>query len=301
MIKAKTMNLKFLALAFSLLALNQLVKAQDLLDSIKEKKPDKEYLESAFKSSRVIMSHSMEMLKLGILDFRILHRFGNINQGAKEFFGLDQATIRLGLDYAINKDLTVGVGRSKYRKELDGFIKYRPLQQAIGTKAVPFSAVLVGGTTLQTGTLGSSGKDILFSNRMGYYGQVIVGRKFSEAFTLQVVPTIVHRNLVTLTADPNNTYAIGGGARIKLIRRVSFNIDYYYVINKDVSQKTYNPLSVGFDIETGGHVFQLHLTNAIGMNERAFITETTNDWGKGDIQFGFNISRAFQVRKKKLN
>jgi hypothetical protein len=292
------MKLKIFLLALAI-SIGQMLYAQDMLDSLMSDKPQKEYVESAFKSSRVIMSHSMEMLKPGILDFRILHRFGNVNQGVKEFFGLDQATIRLSLDYAINKDLTVGLGRSKYKKELDAFIKYRPIQQATGPKALPFSLVLVAGTTLQTGTLGTPGKDSLFTNRMSYYWQAIVGRKFCEAFTFQLVPTLVHRNLVPLTADPNDTYALGAGGRIKLSRRVSFNFDYYYVVNKDKSLQTYDPLSIGFDIETGGHVFQLHFTNAVGMNERAFITETTNDWGKGDIQFGFNISRAFQIKKRK--
>ena len=294
------MIIKIKLVALSLFLTAQVSHAQNLLDSLPSDKPSKEYVEASFKSTRVIMSHSIEMLKPGVLDFRILHRFGNINQGAAEFFGLDQATIRLGLDYGINKDLTIGIGRSKYRKELDGFLKYRAIQQATGLGAVPFSLIFVGGSTLQTATWANDQKDHLFSDRVGYYGQLVIGRKFSEAFSFQLSPTIVHRNIVTGIDDPNNTYAVGGGGRLKLGKRTSLNLDYYYVFNKDKSQKTYNPLSLGFDIETGGHVFQLHVTNAIGMNERAFITETTNDWGKGDIQFGFNISRAFQIKKRKL-
>ena len=141
---------------------------------------------------------------------------------------------------------------------------------------------------------------------MGYYGQAIFGRKFNEGLTLQVMPTFVHRNLTVTNDDPNDVMAVGAGGRIKLSKRISLNVDYYYVINqdkfylnKDETLPLRNPLSIGFDIETGGHVFQLHFTNAVGMNERVFLTETTSDWAKGDIQFGFNISRAFQIKKKK--
>jgi hypothetical protein len=113
------------------------------------------------------------------------------------------------------------------------------------------------------------------------------------------MPTVLHRNFVETKDDPNDLYAAGMGGRVKLSKRVSMNVDYYYVVNQNEARDVHNPLSVGFDIETGGHVFQLHFTNAVGMNERVFLTETTNDWGKGDIQFGFNISRAFQIGKKK--
>lgn len=277
-----------------------LVQAQDTLDLLSGLTPQKEYVTAAFKSPRVIMSHSIEMLKPGVLDFLILHRFGNVNQGISQFFGLDQATIRLGFDYGVSNNFTIGIGRGNYRKEVDGFLKYRLLQQATGVGAVPLSLVLTGGSTVQTDRWSGNAKDESFTNRLAYYGQVIGGRKFSEALTLQLAPTIVHRNLVPID-DPNDTYAIGAGGRIKLTHRVSLNVDYYAVLNKNKSFKTYNPLSIGFDIETGGHVFQLHLTNAIGMNERAFLTETTNRWSKGDIQFGFNISRAFQIKKRKID
>ena len=272
---------------------------EDLLKGLSVDKPQKEYVHNAFKSSRVIMSHSMEMLRPGVLDFRILHRFGNVNQGLSEFFGLDQATIRLGLDYGISNNLTVGIGRGSYKKEVDGFVKWRAIQQATGPKALPFSLVAVAGSTIIGAPWADPTRKNHFSSRVGYYGQAIIGRKFSERFTLQVMPTMLHRNFVETAADPNDLFATGLGGRIKLSKRVSLNVDYYYVVNQNEARNVHNPLSVGFDIETGGHVFQLHFTNAVGMNERVFLTETTNDWGKGDIQFGFNISRAFQIGKKK--
>ena len=242
----------------------------------------------------------MEMLRPGVLDFRILHRFGRVNGGAYEFFGLDgPATVRLGLDYGVTDNFTIGVGRSAFNKELDGFLKYRIIHQATGPGAFPFSLVAVAGSTLTTLKWSDPARQNFFTSRMAFYGQAIIGRKFSEAFSFQVMPSVVHRNLVPTVKDPNDLFALGAGARIKLSRRISFNADYHHVINQNPAAGFYDPLSVGFDIETGGHVFQLHFTNAKGMNERAFLANTEYKWSKGDIFFGFNISRQFQIKKRK--
>lgn len=296
-----------LSLLFAIfLASPGFTQEEDLLGLLGKEEPKKEFVFNAFKSSRVIMSHSMEMLRPGVLDFRILHRFGLVNRGIGELFGLDDATIRLGFDYGISDKLTIGFGRAGYKKELDFFLKYRPIQQAKGPKSSPVSLLALGGTTLSTLQFSDTSRKNFFTSRMSYYGQLIIGRKFNESFTLQLTPTMVHRNLVFTKDDPGDVYALGIGTRLKMSKRISLNVDYYYVVNQEHfytsitdKLKLHNPLSIGVDIETGGHVFQLHFTNAVGMNERVFITETTNDWGKGDIQFGFNISRAFQIKKKK--
>lgn len=296
------MNLKaFCATVFLLPALA--VQAQDttdLLQQISPQQPDQELVYNAYKSSRVIMSQSLEMLRPGVLDFRILHRFGRVNQGIKELFGLDDASIRLGFDYGVSNNLTVGIGRGSYRKELDGFVKWRAVQQATGVRPVPISVVLVGGSTIVTAPWSTPNPKFKFGHRFNYFTQVLAGRKFSEALTIQVMPTFLHRNLAETQQDKNGLFAAGLGGRAKLSKRTSINVDYYYIANRNGSRGLHNPLSIGIDVETGGHVFQMHVTNAIGMNERVFLTETTNSWGKGDIQFGFNISRAFQVKKKAL-
>jgi hypothetical protein len=274
---------------------------EDLLKLVggEEEKPKKEYVDYAFKSSRVIMSHSMELIRPGVMDLRILHRFGNLNRGVYELFGLDNATMRLGFDFGLTKNLMAGIGRSTNKKELDGFIKYRLVHQATGPGSLPFSLLFVAGSSMTLLKFTDTTRKNYFSSRIGYYGQMIIGRKFNETFSLQLMPTLLHRNLVPAEADPNDLLAAGIAARVKLSKRISFNVDYYYRLNPNKSDGTQNPLSVGFDIETGGHVFQLHFTNAIGMNEKVFLLETTNQWGKGDIQFGFNISRSFQIKKKK--
>lgn len=285
-------TISFLLLIFT--TIKSFAQDDDMLKLLGPDSARKEYVDAAFKSSRVIMSHSMEMLKPGVLDFRILHRFGKVNGGFYEFFGLDgPATVRLGLDYGLTNNVSFGIGRSAYRKELDGFIKFRPVQQATGPKSSPLSIVGVAGLTYSAERNSEIKRS---SDRLAYYWQAILGRKFSEAFTMQLIPTLLHRNKVSQGED-NDLYAGGVGSRIKLSKRISLNVDYYYVFNQPAGIR--NPLSIGFDIETGGHVFQLHFTNALGINERAFLSETADNWGDGDIQFGFNISRSFQLKKRK--
>lgn len=256
---------------------------------------EKEYITNAFKSSRVINGHSMEFIGKNVLDVRILHRFGLLSDGAREMFGLDQASMRMGFDYGISKNLTVGLGRSTLDKELDGFVKYRIIHQSTGKNSFPVSLVAVTGATRFTTVWPEDAVYKESKHRMAYYTQLIVGRKFGEAFSLQISPTYIHRNLVPTTAADNDTYAVGIGSRLKLSKRTAFVADYHYVVSGLDKNRYKNPLSLGFDIETGGHVFQLHFSNATGMNEKAFITNTTNSWGKGEVRFGFNLSRVFTV------
>ncbi len=271
----------------------------DLLQLVPEDKPTKEFVKYAFKSPRVINGHSMEFLSPGTMDFRILHRFGLANQGMDNFFGLDQASMRIGLDFGVTRNLMFGVGRSTYKKELDGFIKFAPISQSTGPHSFPVTIAFVTGVTLNTMPWDDPTMKNFISSKMAYYFQTVIGRKFSESVTLQFTPTMVHNNLAPYGAQSNDIYAAGFGGRIKMSKRVAFTWDYYYLINGIVEGVNTHPLSIGVDIETGGHVFQLHVSNSIGMNERAFITETTNDWSKGEIRFGFNLSRVFQLKKNK--
>lgn len=278
---------------------NSKAQDEDLLKLLGKEKPKKEIVKNAFKSPRVINGHSMEFLRPGTMDLRILHRFGQLDMGYKNFFGLDQASMRLGFDFGILKNLMVGVGRSTYRKELDGFIKYAPFLQSTGKGAFPVTIALVSGMTMDGMPWADPERKNFFTSRLAYYFQAIIGRKISEGISLQVMPTMVHKNLIQLAADSNNIFSVGVGGRLRLSRRISLTCDYFYVLNPLTDNVYQNPVSVGFDIETGGHVFQLHFSNATGMNERAFITETTGKWGKGEVRFGFNLSRVFQIKKKK--
>lgn len=288
-----------LVLGLLLITFSRMGYAQDDLLSLVSKSDTikRERVTNAFKSSRVINGHSMEFLGKGVLDFRILHRFGEVSSGVSNLFGLDQASMRIGLDYGILNNLTVGFGRSNIGKELDGFIKFCPVFQSKGPGSFPFSIVLVSGVTLGTQSWSDTSRKNYFSSRMAFYNELILGRKFSDRFSLQLSPVFIHRNLVQLATEENDVYALGVGARFKLTKRIAFVADYHYIA-KGLDKNIYkDPLSVGFDIETGGHVFQLHFSNATGMNEKAFITNTTGDWGKGEVRFGFNLSRVFTVRR----
>lgn len=284
----------------TMLLLSQGVKAQDkdLLDLVDTDKPKKEIVKNAFKSIRVINGHSMEFLSPGTMDFRILHRFGQLNV-PNNFGGLDQASMRLGFDFGVTRYLQFGFGRSTFKKEFDGYIKLAPIRQSTGTHSFPATIALVGGMTLNTLPYADPTIKNYFSSRLAYYGQVIIGRKFSEGLTLQVTPTIVHNNIVPFASQSNDVYSVGFGGRLKMSKRMAFTWDYFYLLNGIEEGVNYNPLSVGVDIETGGHVFQLHVSNSAGMNERAFITETTGSWEKFDVRLGFNLSRIFQISHKK--
>jgi len=272
---------------------------EDLLSLVdKDATQKKQFVKYAFKSTRVINGHSMEFLAPGTMDFRILHRFGEINQGFQNFFGLDQASMRMGFDFGITRNLMTGIGRSTYKKEIDGFIKYAPLMQSTGEKPSPVTVALVAGMTINTLPWSDPGLENYFSSRLAYYYQVIVGRKFNESLTLQLTPTMVHNNLVPLSSQPNDVFALGFGGRFKVSKRIALTWDYFHLMNGITKGVNTHPLSLGVDIETGGHVFQLHVSNAVGMNERAFITETTGRWDKGQLRFGFNLSRVFQLKKR---
>ncbi len=277
-----------------------LIQAQEDLLSLLGETEKTDYAAYAFKSPRVINSHSLEMLHSGALDFRILHRFGRLDQGFYDVFGLDNASIRLSFDYGITSNLTVGFGRTNQKKEIDAFVKYRILRQSTGAKVMPVTLTWVGGLTRNGLKDPYPGEAFSGSDRLAYYHQVIIGRKFSDKFTLQMTPTIVHRNLSSGSLDPNTIYALEMGMRYKITQRVAVLLDYVHSFNRFPNLVIRNPLSVGVDIETGGHIFQLHFSNSTGMNERAFITEANGSWLKGEIQFGFNLSRVFQIVQPKI-
>jgi hypothetical protein len=284
----------FLPVVLCMLPLWTLQAQDDLMEIIeKETEPQSDYTESTFKGTRLINGHSIETRKKGVLDVIISHRFGRVNSGAYELFGLDESNVRLGVDYGITDRFNAGFGRNSFEKTYDGFLKYKILRQQAGS--VPISVVTFSSAALKTLKTGNPGGEPDVSSRLTYSYQAIIARKFSPSFSLQISPTIVHRNAVVEQQDPNDIYALGAGGRIKLTKRLSLNAEYYYQFNTIENSTIRNSVAIGFDIETGGHVFQLHFTNSRAMNEKGFITETTGDFFEGDIHFGFNISRTFQL------
>jgi len=284
----------FFCCCFGLTAYSQ----DDLLDLLGEEETI-DYATAAFKTNRVINLHSLESTSAGVLDIKISHRFGMLNRGAYDLFGLDNATIRIGGDYGITDRITVGFGRSSYEKTLDGFVKYKFLRQSSGKRVMPITAALFASTAIEGLRWANPDRENYFSSRLNYTYQLILGRKFSESFSLQFSPTVVHRNLVKFTTEANDVYAAAVATRVKLTKRMAINAEYVYVLPDQLLPGYRNALSIGFDIETGGHVFQLHFTNSTSMIEKGFVTETSGDWLDGGIHFGFNVSRVFTVSKSR--
>jgi len=284
-------------LSFSFMATAQ--DDMDMLDELGEDSTLTEYATASYKSSRIINSISLENTAEGVLDLRISHRFGTLNSGADEFFGLDNANTRIGFDYGVTPWLMIGIGRSTYEKAYDGSFKVKLLKQSTGAKNMPVSLQFFSSVMINSLKAANPAQD-LFTSRMGYTFQVLLGRKFSKNMTIQFMPTLVHRNFVETKAESNDVIVLGIGGRQKFSRRAAITYEFHYVLpNQLAPQYVDYSFSVGVDIETGGHVFQLFLTNSAGMNEQQFLTQNTGDWAKGDIRIGFNISRVFTVKKPK--
>ena len=285
-----------LFLCFLGMQLNATAQTIDLFaDSVS--KPSNDIITSSFKTTRIVNGHSIENVGAGILDFKIMHRFGAINQGGYEFFGLDQATMRMGLDYGLTKNLMIGIGRSTFQKQFDGFVKYKIIRQQVGEHNIPISISYVGSTIYKSLKNATNIYEPYVSDKFSFAHQILFARKFNDYFSLQLTPTILHYNIVENVNIPNDFYSLGIGFRQRISKRVNITTEYFYRIDKLAGY--YDPLSVGVDIETGGHVFQLHVSNSTGMTERTFINETAGSWSKGDLRFGFNISRVFTLKKPK--
>lgn len=268
----------------------------DLLDLLQDSTQNETESLATFKGTRIINGQSVQTVGGNNLDFLISHRFDRLNLGSYELFGLDGALIRLGFEYGITNDITLGVGRSSYFKTYDAFTKYRILKQTTDNR-LPFTVAAFVSINARTQKLSPPAK-LAGSEKLTYTAQLLLARRFTDAFSLQISPTYLYRERPEPTTDNEGVFAIGAGARYKLTKQISLNGEYFYVLPDQINILYTNMLAIGFDIETGGHVFQLQFTNSYGMTERYFITETQDSWAEGDIHFGFNISRTFSFSKK---
>ncbi len=273
-------------------------QAQDDLLALAEAADSSEtgFVTGTFKATRLVNGHSVETNGEQELLFLISHRFGPLNSGAYNFFGIDQATIRIALEYGLSDRLTLGFGRSSLEKTFDGFAKYQVLRQQ--QDGMPVTLTWLSSIALNSLKRQQAELLTTFPSRLAYTHQVLVARKFTERLSVQLSPTLVHRNKVATRRDENNVLAMGVGGRYKLTKRTSFNAEYYYLLPGETADTFHNSLALGFDIETGGHVFQLVFTNAQGMIEKSFIPQNSGEWASGDIYFGFNISRVFSLKKE---
>jgi len=291
---------KILMALTSILSLSTLHAQDDDFDLLGEEKPVVAKVNYAFKTTKVINLQSTEVTDKGVLDFKMMHRFGPTNAGAYEAFGLDQSTVRFGFEYGITHSTMISAGRSNVNglKNLDLFLKQRILHQN-STNTIPVSVLAVVGTQYLTG---SNFNVLTNQQRSSYFAQLIVARKFDEDFTLEFVPTWLYNaknppTMPTLETPAVSQLALGIGLRHKISPRSSINLEYIPILTNKGTVT--NCFSIGMDVETGGHVFQFHLTNSPGLNETQFISNTTDPWKSGGIRLGFNLSRVFTVVKPK--
>lgn len=314
--------LKLLLPVILLFSLNEKITAQDtanvaidssnLMNQLEKEAGENKtvYTTATFKYTRIIDGHSVENLPAHVLDVRISHRFGPLSKGVYEFFGLDYSpfNVRVGFDYGITNNFMIGGGHDAYQKTYDAFFKVKILRQSTGNVNMPVTVSFVPTIAINTfkpAAIDPSNKPDSNAkiNRLSYVFQLLIGRKFSGGFSLQIMPTFIHADNFSYNHFKNNIYkrdifAIGIGGTQKISKRMSVNAEYYYQLPGTQASSSANVLSFGIDLGTGGHVFQLLFTNSVGLTEKSFISETSGHWDNGDALFGFNISRVFQLGKK---
>lgn len=260
---------------------------EDLLSQLDKEEVSTE-VTSVFKSMKIINLESTKLAAKGDFYFIASHRFGSIKGGGYDLFGLDQANTNFRFTYGLTKGLTISASRGSFNKTYDATIKYN-----LKTQTLDFPVTIVGYNGVAFNTMRTVGYTLSNTQRTSYVNQLLISRKFSNNFSFEVAPTFFHENFVINDAQQNSQFAFGLGGRYKITSRLSLNVDYAYHFNRALINRFQNPLSIGVDIETGGHVFQLHFTNARTMNETSFLGSAEGNWSKADVFFGFNIVRVF--------
>ncbi|MDT0558162.1 DUF5777 family beta-barrel protein [Ichthyenterobacterium sp. W332] len=268
-----------------------LYSQDDLLSEIDTDSIIENNISAVFKGLKIVNFESTKLVAKKELTFVVAHRFGSLENGFDTFFGLDDAVTRLNFIYGISDNFNVSISRSSFQKIYESSIKYKLVTQK--TNGFPVTLVGYNSILINTALDQNNLPKLEFKHRLGYTAQLLISRKINKNLSLELAPTFFHDNFVAIDSQDNSQFAIGFGGRHKLSKRWSLNIDYGFHLNRASDSPFKNPLSIGFDLETGGHVFQLHFTNAQGMNTNTFLGQSSGDWSDGDIFFGFNLSRVF--------
>lgn len=261
----------------------------DLLKDIDTATSQKSKVESAFKGLKIVNIESTKLASKGDFYFIVAHRFSSLKDGFEGGYGLDNAVTQLKFVYGVTDWLTVSAARSELAYDFSG--KY--LVKSQETNGFPVAIAAFTSLALNNTLKESIYPKMTFEDRYIYVAQLLVSRKFNSKLSLEVAPTFFHENFVLDDNQDNSQYAIGMGGRYKFAKRWSVNIDYAAHLNRSSTSTFKDPLSIGVDLETGGHVFQMHLSSSQGIHEAGFLGNSTGDWTKGDIFFGFNLLRVF--------
>ncbi len=263
----------------------------DLLSEIDTDSISNDYVSAAFKGLKIVNFESTKLVAKKELTFIVSHRFGSIENGLDTFFGLDDAVTRLNFVYGLSDAININISRSSFQKIFESAIKYRLYRQQ--ENGFPFTIVGYNSILINTALDKDNLPNLEFKHRVGYTVQVLMSRKVNTNLSLELAPTFFHDNYVVVNDQDNSQFALGIGGRYKLSKRWSINADYGLHLNRASNSPFKNPLSIGVDLETGGHVFQMHFTSAQPMNTNGFLGQGTGDWSDGNIYFGFNLSRRF--------
>ncbi len=294
------MKIFLFAIAFSSVCFNVNAQEADELLNLVAEKPKSELSTATFKTTRLINFHTVEVVGKKSLDFRISHRFGDFNTGAYNAWGIDGgANIRLALEYSHDARFMFGIGRTSGKKIVDGFLKYRLLRQTTDNK-MPVSLTLFTSIyhTFERATIDGLNKYPTVADRLSYCHQIMLGRKFSHRFSFQLTGAMVHFNTVYDLADKNDCFLLGAVTRFKFTKRQAITVEYAHRLNKYSNNNYYDSFGIGYDLETGGHVFQMHFTNSFGLTEDQFFMYTNTTWENWGVRLGFNISRVFSLGGK---
>ena len=280
-------KLTTLFLLFSIMLYSQ----EDLLSEIDTDIDTPVYASAVFKGLKVINFESTKLVAKGGFNFIVSHRFGTVKNGFENLFGLDEAVTHLNFVYGISDHFNVSASRSSNQKIYELATKLRLARQKEGKLPFTLAAYtsVLANTALDTDNL----PKLRFEHRLSYVGQLIISRKLTKELSLLVSPTFFHDNYVLDDSQENSQYAVAFGGRYKLGARWSINMEYGMHLNRSSTSLYNNPFSIGVDLETGGHVFQLHFTNSQSMNANGVFGTSTGDWGEGDVYFGFNLARSF--------
>lgn len=250
--------------------------------------------EEVFLSMSLITMSTSSTLEKKNMNSTIMHNFGLVSTGVEEFWGMDQgAAVRLGFDYGITDRLTVGIGRTSREDNVDLRFKYHLLRQMKSGK-IPVELTMKGDLGINTQK--ENRFDFPIKNRLNMFGSVILARKFSDALSVQISPMISHFNTVLIEIpndDPKHThFATGFGGEYRISIKHSFSFEYFGVMGARTGG-TKNPMAVSWQIDTGGHVFQMFFMNGNWFTEQHLIARTRDDFFAGDFRLGFNVNRIF--------
>ncbi len=260
-------------------------------DTKKEEQSDKKPAKPAFESAQLMDLQSVLVPTAKTFEFNIQHRFGTVENGISDVYGMyGTANIRLGFSYTPMKNLSVGFGYTKFKHQLDLNLKYSILRQRKDW-SIPVSVTYFGNTAMDTRENDNIEKDV---HRLSFYHELSIATRLNSKISLQVTPSFTHYNAVD-SLYKNDMIAVAIAGRYKFSPQGSIMISYVQQLtNHSDPNFTLRPgFTIGYEVATSGHAFQIFFTNFQGILPQENISYNTYDFFKGEFLIGFNITRLW--------